>query len=234
MSPAAEHPPAALELEDLSLTYEGPPPVTALQPTSLRFAPGAYVAITGPSGSGKSTLLNILGLLDRATGGRYLIGGSDVTTLGDRDLAALRARWFGFIFQRFHLVPSLSAVDNVKLGLMYGGVPRRQRDALATQALVRVGLGGRADHRPSALSGGEQQRVAIARAIVRDQAFLLADEPTGSLDSKTAADVLDLLEDLAADGRGIICVTHSDEVASRAASRITVLDGVVSGGPHGC
>ncbi len=216
MSPGAERSHAVLELEDLSLTYEGPPPVAALRSTNLRFTSDSYVAITGPSGSGKSTLLNVVGLLDRPTGGRYLIGGTDVTTLDDGELAALRARWFGFIFQRFHLVPSLSAADNVKLGLMYGGVPRRRRDRLAVQALRRVGLTDRAAHRPSALSGGEQQRVAIARAIVRDQAFLLADEPTGSLDSKTAHAVLDLLEDLAAEGRGIICVTHSADVAERA------------------
>ena len=153
-------------------------------------------------------------------------------SLSDASLAALRARWFGFIFQRFHLIPSLSAVENIELGLMYGGVPRRDRSQLARAALARVGLDHRVEHRPSELSGGEQQRVAIARAIVRDQSFLLADEPTGSLDSKTAETVLDLLDDLAAEGRGIICVTHSDEVAARATTTITALDGVVSGAVH--
>ena len=217
-----------LEWEGVALTYAGPPPVVALQPTDLVIEAGAYVAITGPSGSGKSTLLNILGLLDRPTAGTYRLGGDAVPSLSDGELASLRARWFGFIFQRFHLVPTLSAVENVGLGLMYGGVARRDRRPLAMDALQRVGLDARSQHRPSALSGGEQQRVAIAQAIARDQAFVLADEPTGSLDSRTAGTILDLLDDLAADGRGIVCVTHSAEVAARASTRIDVLDGVVT------
>lgn len=218
----------ALVWRDITLTSAGPPPVTALQKSSLTIKPGSYTAITGPSGSGKSTLLNILGLLDRASSGSYFIDGEDVSALGDTELASLRAQWFGFIFQRFHLVPTLTANENVQLSLMYGGVARRQREALALQALRRVGLAERSSHRPSALSGGEQQRVAIARAIVRDQSYLLADEPTGSLDSKTAAAVLDLMDDLAAEGRAIVCVTHSPEVAERASSRISVLDGRVT------
>lgn len=219
--------PGALVWRGVGLTYPGPPPVTALQRSDLTIAPGSYTAITGPSGSGKSTLLNVLGLLDRASNGSYLIDGHDVSTLADAELASLRARWFGFIFQRFHLVPTLTAIENVQLSLMYGGIPRRRREPLALRALRRVGLGARSDHRPGALSGGEQQRVAIARAIVRDQAYLLADEPTGSLDSKTAASVLDLLDDLAAEGRAIVCVTHSAAVAARASSQIRVLDGRV-------
>jgi putative ABC transport system ATP-binding protein len=222
-----DRPGVAVRWEGVGVTYPGPPDVEALRPTTLQIAAGAYVAITGPSGSGKSTLLNVLGLLDVPTTGRYALGGTDVHHLTDRARAELRARYFGFVFQRFHLLPSLTALENVELALMYGGVVRKDRTALSRAALGRVGLADRVHHRPTALSGGEQQRVAIARAIVRDQHFLLADEPTGSLDSETAEAVLDLLESLATDGRGIVCVTHNEAVARRAQRRLEVLDGVV-------
>jgi putative ABC transport system ATP-binding protein len=218
----------AIHWDGVGVTYSGHPDVEALRPTMLAIETGAHVAITGPSGSGKSTLLNVLGLLDRPTTGRFLLDGSDVDDLSDADRAELRARYFGFVFQRFHLLPSLTACENVELALMYGGHGRSTRRTTAMAALERVGLADRALHRPTALSGGEQQRVAIARAIVRDQHFLLTDEPTGSLDSTTAASVLDLLQSLADDGRGLICVTHNEAVAYRARHRLRVLDGVVS------
>jgi putative ABC transport system ATP-binding protein len=218
----------AIRWDGVGLTYPGPPDVEALRPTSLAIEPGAHVAITGPSGSGKSTLLNVLGLLDRPTTGRFHLDGVDAGELPDADRAELRARYFGFVFQRFHLLPSLTACENVELSLMYGGIRQSKRRDLATAALTRVGLAGRVHHRPTALSGGEQQRVAVARGIVRDQRFLLTDEPTGSLDSRTADAVLGLLDSLAHDGRGVICVTHNETVAARAKRRLRVLDGVVT------
>jgi putative ABC transport system ATP-binding protein len=230
MSEALEPGQRGIVWKGVGLSYPGPPVVEALRPTDLGLEPGAYVAITGPSGSGKSTLLNVLGLLDRSTTGRFLLDGVDVTHCRDADQAELRARSFGFVFQRFHLLPTLSARENVELSLMYAGARPSERRDLAAAALERVGLSDRWSHRPTELSGGEQQRVAIARAIVRDQQFLLADEPTGSLDSRTAASVLDLLESLASDGRGVIHVTHNESVAHRASRRLHVLDGVVSEG----
>jgi putative ABC transport system ATP-binding protein len=230
MSEAPEPDQTGIRWEGIGLSYPGPPVVEALRPTDLQVDPGAYVAITGPSGSGKSTLLNVLGLLDRSTTGRFLLDGIDVTDRPDVDQAHLRARYFGFVFQRFHLLPTLSARENVEMSLMYAGVRPSERRDLAAAALERVGLSDRWSHRPTALSGGEQQRVAIARAIVRDQRFLLADEPTGSLDSRTARAVLELLESLAAEGRGVICVTHNESVADRATRRLHVLDGIVSEG----
>jgi putative ABC transport system ATP-binding protein len=218
---------AAIRWDAVGVTYPGPPDVEALRPTTIEIAVGTHVAITGPSGSGKSTLLNVLGLLDHPTTGRYVLDGDDVGQLSGRDRAELRARYFGFVFQRFHLLPSLSAQENVELALMYGGVPRAERGERASAALRHVGLADRAHHHPTALSGGEQQRVAIARAVVRDQRFLLADEPTGNLDSATAEAVLDLLESLAGDGRSLIYVTHNEAIAERAQRRLHVLDGVV-------
>ena len=220
----------AIRLEGIGVTYPGPPDVEALRPTTLDIRVGEQVAITGPSGSGKSTLLNVLGLLDASTVGRYVLDGTDVDELSDRTRADLRARYFGFVFQRFHLLPSISAVDNVELALMYAGAPRAERRERSLAALARVGLADRSHHRPTALSGGEQQRVAIARAIVRDQQFLLADEPTGNLDSATTEAVLELLTSLVDDGRGIIFVTHNEAIAERSTRRLRVLDGVVEDG----
>ncbi|PWU54896.1 ABC transporter ATP-binding protein, partial [Micromonospora sp. S4605] len=222
--------PAAIEATDVSRTYQlDGVSVPALRGVSLTVAPGDYVALVGPSGSGKSTLMHLLGGLDRPTGGRLVIGGREVAALSAAELAALRNRTIGFVFQAFHLLPRTSAVDNVALPLVYRGVGARQRRARAAAMLDRVGLGHRLNHRPNQLSGGEQQRVAIARALVTDPAVLLADEPTGNLDSATGAAVLELLERLnASSGVALVLVTHDHEVAARARRRIAMRDGVVA------
>lgn len=219
--------PAVLALDEVALTYEGPPPVPALRPTTLRILPAEYIAITGPSGSGKSTLLSVMGLLEPPTAGTIRIGDVEVGDLRGKELAELRARTFGFVFQRFHLMPAVSALANVEIALMYQGLRSPERRAAAQGALRRVGLSHRMGHRPSEMSGGEQQRVAIARAIACEQPCLLADEPTGNLDSATTEDILDLLDQIAANGTTVICVTHSDDVARRATRRLHVKDGTV-------
>ncbi len=219
----------AIEAVDVSRTYplDGVS-VPALRGVSLTVAAGDYVALVGPSGSGKSTLMHLLGGLDRPTGGRLAIGGRDVTTLSAAELAALRNETIGFVFQAFHLLPRTSAVDNVALPLVYRGLGARQRRERAAAMLGRVGLGHRLGHRPNQLSGGEQQRVAIARALVTDPTVLLADEPTGNLDTTTGAAVLELLERLNAEsGVALVLVTHDNEVAARARRRIAMRDGVV-------
>lgn len=229
MSSEGTEPVLGVRWEGVGLTYPGHREVTALAATDLEISGGTYLAITGPSGAGKSSLINVLGLIESPSTGRILLDGRDVATLSASSLAATRARWFGFVFQRFHLLPALTAVENVELGLMYQATaPRRRQRELATEALGRVGLADRAHHRPVELSGGEQQRVAIARAIVCEQRFILADEPTGSLDSRTEGEILDLLDDLVANGRSVACVTHSETVARRAHRRLHVLDGVVT------
>jgi putative ABC transport system ATP-binding protein len=200
--------------------------VEALRGVSLTVAPGDYTAIVGPSGSGKSTLMHLLGGLDRPTTGRLDIDGRDVTALGATDLARLRNRTIGFVFQSFHLLPRTSAVDNVGMPLVYAGVHGAARRRRATEMLDRVGLAHRLAHRPSQLSGGEQQRVAIARALVTAPSLLLADEPTGNLDSATGADVLALLESLnASSGVAVVLVTHDHDVAARARRQIRMRDG---------
>ncbi|MEU8084437.1 ABC transporter ATP-binding protein [Micromonospora sp. NPDC049101] len=229
--------PPAIEAVEVSRTYHlDGVSVEALRGVSLVVQPGDYVALVGPSGSGKSTLMHLLGGLDRPTGGRLVIGGRDVNTLAPPDMAALRNETIGFVFQAFHLLPRTSAVENVALPLVYRGVPARQRRARAAAMLGRVGLGHRLDHRPNQMSGGEQQRVAIARALVTEPTVLLADEPTGNLDSVTGAAVLELLEQLNAEsGVALVMVTHDQEVAARAQRRITMRDGVVvadSDTPH--
>ncbi|MDO3684666.1 ABC transporter ATP-binding protein [Micromonospora sp. C28ISP2-4] len=219
----------AVEAVDVWRTYElDGVSVSALRGVSLTIDQGEYVAVIGPSGSGKSTLMHLLGGLDRPSGGRLVIGGRDVTTLTAPELATLRNETIGFVFQAFHLLARTSAVDNVALPLVYRGVGARQRRERAAAMLGRVGLGHRLHHRPNQLSGGEQQRVAIARALVTEPAVLLADEPTGNLDSATGEAVLELLEQLNAEsGVALVMVTHDQEVAARAHRRIAVRDGLI-------
>ena len=199
--------------------------VHALRGVSFTIEPGEYVAIMGPSGSGKSTLMNLLGCLDRPTSGTYLLDGIDVSQLGDNELAKIRLKKLGFIFQGFNLLARTDALKNVALPLFYAGVPAKDRNAAARARLEEVGLGDRVDHKPNELSGGQQQRVAIARALVNDPAVLLADEPTGNLDSKTSAEILALFGRLNESGRTIIMVTHDEHVAANAKRVLRVLDG---------
>jgi putative ABC transport system ATP-binding protein len=219
----------AIEAEAVSRTYPmGSTTVTALRGVSLRIEPGDFLAVVGPSGSGKSTLMHLLGGLDQPTSGRLVIGGRDVATLGPNQLARLRNELVGFVFQSFHLLPRTSAVDNVALPLVYRGVGGRARRQRAAAMLGEVGLSHRLDHRPNQLSGGEQQRVAIARALVTEPSVLLADEPTGNLDSATGEAVLALLERLnRSSGVAVVLVTHDREVATRARRQIAMRDGQV-------
>jgi putative ABC transport system ATP-binding protein len=201
--------------------------VAALRGVSLTIAEGDYVAIVGTSGSGKSTLMHLLGALDRPTSGTLLIDGRDVSTLGPAEMAKLRNETIGFVFQSFHLLPRTTARDNVALPLVYRGTGRRERRERAATMLERVGLAHRIDHRPNQMSGGEQQRVAIARALITSPAVLLADEPTGNLDSTTGQQVLALLESLNAEGVAVVLVTHDRDVAARARRQIVMKDGVI-------
>ena len=224
MSPIASEP--IIRLEDVSRVYDlGKVQVPALLDVDLQVADGEFLAIVGPSGSGKSTMMNILGCLDRPTSGRYVLDGQPVDELNDDGLAFVRSRSIGFVFQSYNLLPRTSALENVAAPLMYQGVPRKERLQRAQVVLDRLGLGDRLNHVPSELSGGQQQRVGIARALVTEPAMILADEPTGNLDSHSGAEVLELFRDLHALGRTIVLITHDIEVAQAADRAVHIRDG---------
>ncbi|MEM8925865.1 MAG: ABC transporter ATP-binding protein [Actinomycetota bacterium] len=214
-----------LELRDVVREYPGSPPVRAIDGVSLQVDEGELVAIVGPSGSGKSTLMNLIGTLDRPTSGELLIDGVHTGSLSDRALSGLRAARIGFVFQQFHLLAGMSALENVTGGLLYRGVQRGERRRRASEAMKRVGLGDRMNHTPNKLSGGERQRVAIARALVGDPAIVLADEPTGNLDTRTSQEIVTLLHELHHEGSTIVVITHDLELAEAFPRRVLVRDG---------
>jgi putative ABC transport system ATP-binding protein len=221
-----------MRLQGVTRTYDmGHVQVDALRGVDISIEPGEFVAIVGPSGSGKSTMMGILGLLDRPTSGTYVLENQPVSELGDNDLARIRNRTIGFVFQSYNLLPRTSAVENVATPLLYQGVGRKERLARAAAALDRLGLGGRLTHEPTELSGGEQQRVAVARALVTNPAVLLADEPTGNLAVHQGREVLELFKSLHAAGRTVVLITHDPGVAANAERQIHLLDGQVVSGP---
>ena len=220
---------ALIQVQDVWKTYQvGEQQVHALRGLSVDIGQGDYTALMGPSGSGKSTLMNMLGCLDTPTSGRYHLAGEDVGTLDDDALADIRNRRIGFVFQTFNLMPRYTAMENVALPLVYAGASRADREARAREVLQQVGLGNRMDHRPNELSGGQRQRVAVARALVNRPDLLLADEPTGNLDTKTSVEMMALFDEIHAAGNTVVLVTHEEDIAAYAHRLVRLRDGVVS------
>mgnify|MGYP000265353179 CR=1 FL=1 len=224
---ATSIPDAQVALDGVSKEYELGGTVTALDDVDLSLSPESYTAVMGPSGSGKSTLLNLVGALDTPTAGRVVVAGDEVSALSERERARVRGTEIGFVFQTFNLMPRLTAVENVALPLVFDGWDRERRRDRASDLLARVGLGDRLDHRPNQLSGGQRQRVAIARALAADPSLVLADEPTGNVDTDTGAEVMGLLDDLQADGNTVLLVTHERRIASHADRIVHLRDGRV-------
>jgi len=218
-----------IDLKDITKVYQiGDEKIYALNHVNLHVAPQEFVSVIGPSGSGKSTLMNIIGLLDTADAGVYTLEGIPINEYSENALAKVRNRKIGFVFQNFNLIAKLSAEENVELPLIYAGTPIQERSRRVKQALEKVGLSSRAKHMPTELSGGQQQRVAIARALVTDPSVILADEPTGNLDSHTSAEIMDILEELNAQGKTVVLITHDNDIAKRAKRSIHILDGKLS------
>ena len=219
---------AIISVRNLGKTYQmGTTEVKALKSVDLDIHRNEYVALMGPSGSGKSTLMNLLGCLDTPSAGEYLLSGEQVSEMGDDELADIRNRRIGFVFQTFNLLPRLSALENVALPLVYAGLSKEDRLSKARQVLTKVGLGDRVDHKPNELSGGQRQRVAVARALVNDPAIILADEPTGNLDTKTSYEIMAMFEELHKDGNTIILVTHEPDIAEHALRVVRLRDGLI-------
>lgn len=219
--------PAVIELREVGRTFPGPPPVEAFKPSNLKINRGEYVSIIGPSGSGKSTLLHLLGLLDRPTTGSYLLDGIDTGTLGDNARAGLRGSRIGFVFQSFHLLHHRSVLENVELAQIYNRMPRKERRQRAVDALEQVGLAHRMSFTPRTLSGGERQRVAVARALVTEPSLLLADEPTGNLDTEMSGEIMQVLDDLHTAGLTLAVITHDLDVSRRAERQVRIVDGTL-------
>jgi putative ABC transport system ATP-binding protein len=207
--------------------YMGKQAIPVLKGITLNILKNEYVALMGPSGSGKSTLMNILGCLDSPTAGKYILNGQDVSTMADDDLASVRNKEIGFVFQQFNLLPRLSAAENVALPLVYAGLPKKQRNEIALEVLNKVGLADRSHHKPNELSGGQCQRVAIARALVNNPSLILADEPTGNLDSKTSIEIMDIFGKIQAGGNTVVLVTHEEDIANHAHRIVRLRDGLI-------
>jgi len=216
-----------LDLKGVVKEYPGTPPIRALAGVDLTVRAGELVGVVGPSGSGKSTLLHVMGTLDRPTSGEVRVAGYDISELSDRDLSAVRARNIGFVFQQFHLLDGYTALDNVADGLLYTGMSSMERRQLAAEALERVGLGNRISHPSNKLSGGERQRVAVARAVLGRPAIVMADEPTGNLDSKSSDAIVELLEELNGEGITLVVITHNPEIAERFPRQVSLRDGLI-------